>query len=100
MNASKVLLVAALALSGPFAIAEDNGPMVDHSFTASRTRAEVRSEALQLRAGGIVPVNTEADGAGAAVALPTAKSMLTREQVRADLRGMSRQRQASLVDAG
>ena len=100
MNASKVLLIAALAISGPFAIAEDNGPMVDHSFTSMRTRAEVRGEVLQSRADGIAPVNIEADGAGAAAAAPSAKSMLTREQVRAELRGMPRQRQASVVDAG
>lgn len=99
MNTKQTLLIAALGLTGPFAMAEDNGPVVDQSFTSTLTRADVHAEVLQARSASQVAVNTET-GEVTGMAQPSAKSGLTRAQVRAEARHAPRQRNASLIDAG
>lgn len=88
MNAKQALALVALAFAGTAAMADDITIANDHSVSL-KTRAELRAEVIQARQNGTMPQYGEVDAAAPAAA----KSALTREQVRAELRnarGMKR----------
>lgn len=72
-----------LAFAGTAAMADDI-TIVDDSFVATKTRAEVRAEVEQARAAGVLQFSNEFDVlVQPAVSQPA--STLTREAVRAEL---------------
>lgn len=81
MNVKHLIAAAAFAFAGTAAMADDI-TIVNDNFVAQKTRAEVQAEVLQARAVGEQYAASEADVAAPVVA----KSQLTREQVRAELR--------------
>jgi hypothetical protein len=93
MNAKQLIALSVLAFAGSAAMADDI-TFADDRFVAQKSRAEVKAEVLGARAAGVVQFITEADVQPAA---PAARSVLTREDVRAELRN-SRRVQAVNVD--
>lgn len=86
MNAKQLIALAALAFAGSAAMAEDI-TLVNDSFVAQKTRAEVKAEAVQARAAQGVQV-LEVD-----TSVPHAQtSTVTREQVRAELKSAPKAR--------
>jgi len=81
MNVKHILAAAVFAFAGTAAMADDI-TIANDSFVAQKTRAEVQAEVLQARAVGEQYAAGEADVAAPVVA----KSTLTRDQVRAELR--------------
>ena len=98
MNTSRALIAAALALSGSFAFADEAGNIAD-TFVATQTRAQVQAEVEAAHAAGVLQFATETGGP-VALAQPVAKSALTRDQVRAELRQAPRRFNASVTEAG
>lgn len=96
MNTKTLFAVAALAFSTGAAIADD-ATVVKDTFVAERTRAEVRAEVVQARAEGVLRFATEGNAHVTAQA-PMAKSMLTREEVRAQIGTQKRARNASFYE--
>ena len=98
MNTQQALLVATLALSGSFAIADEQGNVAD-TFVATQSRAAVQAEVLKAHAAGVLQFATETGGP-VVVEQPMAKSLLTRDQVRAELRQAPHPFNASVTEAG
>lgn len=93
MNVKQLATLVAFAFAGTAALADDI--TVDTTpFSAHKSRAEVKAEVLSARAAGIAyaPVEVQADEAAA-------PSMLTREQVRAELRSAPKAKVAAYNDA-
>lgn len=83
----KHLIAAAFAVAGTAAMAGEI-TIVNDNFVAQKTRAEVRAEVLQARADGSFVQIGEGD-----TSLPiAAKSTLTRDQVRAELRNAPKEK--------
>lgn len=81
MNVKQLITLSALVFAGSAAMADDI-TVVKDSFVAQKSRAEVRTEVLQARASGTLVQASEAD-----VAAPVlTQSVLTRDQVRAEVR--------------
>ncbi len=101
MNTKQALLIATLALSGSFAMANELGEQgtVSDNFVATQTRADVQAEVLKAHAAGVLQFATEIGGP-VVVAQPMAPSMLTRDQVRAELRMAPHRYNASVTEAG
>jgi hypothetical protein len=98
MNTPQALLIATLALSGSFAMADEQGNVAD-TFVATKSRAEVRAEVAQAHAAGVLQFATETGGP-VALAQPAAQSTLTRDQVRAELRRAPHRFNPSVTEAG
>lgn len=87
MNTKQLITLVTLAFAGTAAMADDITIVADH-FVAQKTRAEVRAEVLQARAMGELPAVQELD-----TTMPVAiDSGRTRDQVRAELRSLPKQR--------
>jgi hypothetical protein len=97
MNTRQVIAIVAIAFTGTAALADDI-TIVNDSFSSTKSRAEVKAEVLRAHAAGVTQFATEADATVGAAA-PVAKSALTREQVRAELKNAPRQRNASFNEA-
>jgi len=97
MNTKHIIAFVAIAFAGTYAMAEDI-TIVKDNFSATKSRAEVNAEVLRAHAGGVTQFATEAD-ATVTGNTPVAKSALTREQVRAELKNAPRQRNAQFNDA-
>ncbi len=88
MNTKSLIAFAALAFAGTAAMSQE--VTVDTApFYATTTRAEVRAEVLKAHAAGVLQFSTELDSQVRPV-VTAAPSMLTREQVRAEARTVSR----------
>jgi Domain of unknown function (DUF4148) len=80
MNAKQLITLSALVFAAGTALADDI-TVVNDSFKSQRSRAEVQAEVKQARAAGVLNFVVEVERTA-----PVAASMLTREQVRAELK--------------
>lgn len=87
MNVKHIAAAALFAFAGTAAMADDI-TIVKDNFVAQKSRAEVQAEVLQARAAGQQYSASEADVAAPVVA----KSTLSRDQVRAELRNTPKAR--------
>lgn len=86
MNAKQLITLSALVFAAGTALADDI-TVVNDSFKSQRSRAEVQAEVKQARAAGVLSFVAEVEGTA-----PVAASMLTREQVRAELKSIPQPR--------
>jgi hypothetical protein len=76
----QLIALFALSFAGSAAMADDI-TIANEAFVAQKTRAEVKAEVLQAQAAGTLRI-----GEGEVVAPVAAQSVVTRDQVRAELR--------------
>ena len=95
MNLKPLIALSALAFAGSAALAQEITYVKD-DFVSMKTRAEVRQELLKARAEGTLPVYGEGEQL---MAVPRS-SMVSRDQIRAELRSSARTATLQLYTPG
>ncbi len=93
MNAKQLIALATLAFAGTAAMADDI-TVANDAFVAQHTRAEVRADVLAAKANGSFVAPSEVDAGQ-----PVAATVLSRDQVRAELRAAPKSKIVIFNDA-